>query len=1094
MNSRLLCCFLLPLLSVGVSGQSMSSPSQTPAAPHASVTAQPTAARDYAGESLVIDQLDRVYDYAADGTGSTLRTVRARIQSDAGLRALGVLNVGYASSAEHVEFVYARVRHSDGTVQETPASDAIDMPTPVTREAPFYSDLKDMQLPIRSMRVGDTLEWQARIIRTKPEAPGHFWGAENFSTDGVVLEESIELRVPQGKYVKTWSPTAAPVESNANGKHIYRWTSSQLKPTTGKEADDEKEKKKTHVLTADEEKDAEQGKLPTIAWTTFPSWDAVGAWYRDLVDDRTTPDAEIKAKVAEITAGKATDEERVRAVYAYVSTQIRYIGVAFGIGRYQPHRADDVLGNQYGDCKDKHTLLASMLRALGLSPDAVLIGAGVRFNPDVPSPGWFNHLITQVTVGGQPIWLDSTAEVAPYRMLSYVIRDRQALVIPQTGAARIETTPAGLPFDTFQKMEAVGSIDKDGVSNSRLTLIERGDTELQLRMAFRQTAPAQYDELAQQISQNMGYGGTVSHTEISRPDDTTEPFRMSYDYRREKAGDWPNLRIVPQLPPVSLPRPGDKDPAIQSIGLGVPRVESATSELKLPDGWTTELPEAVHVKSEYATYDETYRFDKGTLYAERKITVLKQKVPVAEWKAYKKWTDETDLGNELYVQLVVPKKDASGNTVVVSTVNNKEAKELLASTNTHLQQRNLQQSDFDSIRTDLDKVKALNPNQPGLWADYGMLDLRRGEMTAAIEDLKKELVNSPGNAKLYEGLAGLQSSVGRQHDAEETMRQWIQADPQNPIPYITLINALDTDKDGQGAVAVADAADKAKASDGKNDEMLAVAKGTAQITAGQKDRGAVTLVALLKSTDSPLMLNNAAYELAEANLELPLAEASTRTALAKMDEESSAWTLDENPQVLFAKTSTIVATWDTMGWILFREGKLDEAASYVRAAWLNSHAATEAEHLGDILAAQGKKDDALSDYELAIAATPQFDGLGAKKAPGADQKRIEAKASALRKSGAKTTVTTAPTEVQKFRTVPLGPANGRDGAAEYRLLLSGGKVKRAESSEDKKIADAELQLEKAELHDFWPADSKASLVRAAMFNCHLGACELVFFQ
>ena len=67
----------------------------------------------------------------------------------------GVLTVPYASSSEHVEISYARVRHPDGTVNETQPSDAMDMPSPVTRAAPFYSDQKELQLPIRNLRVGD---------------------------------------------------------------------------------------------------------------------------------------------------------------------------------------------------------------------------------------------------------------------------------------------------------------------------------------------------------------------------------------------------------------------------------------------------------------------------------------------------------------------------------------------------------------------------------------------------------------------------------------------------------------------------------------------------------------------------------------------------------------------------------------------------------------------------------------------------------------------------------------------------------------------------------------------------------------------------
>ncbi len=114
------------------------------------------------------------------------------------------------------------------------------------------------------------------------------------------------------------------------------------------------------MWTADQELDADQGKLPAIAWTTFKSWEQVGAWYRALEADRATPSVEVKAKAAELIAGNATDEDKVRALYGYVASQIRYIGVDFGIGRYQPHTAAEILANQYGDCKDKHTLLAAL--------------------------------------------------------------------------------------------------------------------------------------------------------------------------------------------------------------------------------------------------------------------------------------------------------------------------------------------------------------------------------------------------------------------------------------------------------------------------------------------------------------------------------------------------------------------------------------------------------------------------------------------------------------------------------------------------------------------------------------------------------------
>ncbi len=346
----------------------------------------------------------------------------------------------------------------------------------------------------------------------------------------------------------------------------------------------------------------------------------MGAWYRGLERDRHTPDADIKAKVAELTAGKTTQEDKVRAVYDYAALQVRYVGVAFGIGRYQPHQASEVLSNQYGDCKDKHTLLAAMLDELGLHPDAVLIGEGVRFNEALPSPGAFNHLITQVAVDGKPVWLDATAETAPYRLLLYPIRDKQALVIPDEGMAHLERTPKDPPFAPFEKMTAVGSLSKDGVSESHIVLTLRGDEEVYVRTVLRQLPPGKYDAFVQALVAGMGYGGTTSHGAFTSLTDTTTPLAISFDYHREKAGDWDNYRIIPQLLPIGLGPVDEKDPPHQSIPLGQLTTNTSTAEMKLPEGWGAELPEAVHEKTAFATYDETYRLDKGTLYTERKVT------------------------------------------------------------------------------------------------------------------------------------------------------------------------------------------------------------------------------------------------------------------------------------------------------------------------------------------------------------------------------------------------------------------------------------------------------------------------------------------
>jgi hypothetical protein len=146
-----------------------------------------------------------------------------------------------------------------------------------------------------------------------------------------------------------------------------------------------------------------------------------------------------------------------------------------------------------------------------------------------------------------------------------------------------------------------------------------------------------------------------------------------------------------------------------------------------------------------------------------------------------------------------------------------------------------------------------------------------------------------------------------------------------------------------------------------------------------------------------------------------------------------------------------------MGWILFREGKPQEAKSYIEAAWTNRPNEELKSHLDQVNAALGTKP--------AHAHPPM---------PKADA-----------------TVTAEAPQGQQMRTFPLGPAHGLQGVAEYRLLLSRGKVERMEPTGQKTIAGAETMVKSIDLTRLFPEGSEAKLVRAAMVNCFGGKCQLV---
>ncbi|MDE1155791.1 MAG: DUF3857 domain-containing protein [Acidobacteriaceae bacterium] len=1025
---------------------------QTPSAPPVSAAAAAAAAASsvggtdaYANESFVITHSSWTYAMKADGTGYREQTVAVHLQSEAAVRNFGVLQIPFASSSERVELHYARARHTDGTLSETPASELIEQPDPVTVQAPFYSDLKSAQLPIKNLRIGDTIEWQVRVLRTRAEAPNHFWGEQWMLTQGyVVLGQDIELRYPAGQNATVWTNPrlkVTPVITTEGDEKVYRWHSQQLKPTVGEAAQAEQKEKQGKPLSEEEETDYEQGALPSVAWTNFQSWADLGTWYQSLSQGRATPDDEIAAKVAELTKGKTTEEEKARALYSFVATQLRYIGVAFGVGRFQPHQAVDVLHNQYGDCKDKATLLIAMMQAAGLKADSVLVGAGLRFNDAVPSPSAFNHMISRVLVDNKEIWLDPTTEVAPYRVLVPTVRDKQVLVVPAHGLAVLDRTPKDLPFPALDTWRSVGSLNEKGALSAHIVMTEHSDTETQLRMAAHSIPPARYDDFVQQFVKGMGFPGTTSHAVLSRPEDTDKPFSLEFDYKEDDPTDNAD-RFIANFAPDGLPIVDKKNPPTTAIQLGSPAVSDSTSEIKLPAGWGAQLPESVHEKADWASADVTYKLDNGVVHASRRIEILQSKIPASQWQEYSKWATHADIGMNLYLYLLRPGKDgkpvSSGGAAGHVTTDEVQAQ--IAKADEAIGQMNA----TEATRI-LDQVKATDDKAYGLWLDYGRVASLQGKNSESIEDYRKELQLYPRHYWAYWAIAQAYWQRKQYSEAEAITAQWIAADPDNPGAY-SFQSALfseekkfaEAGKASQKAIALTPAEDT------EHLEMRRTQLGTAQMKAGDLDGGEASLVEVLKTTDEAGYLNDAAYGLADAKRQLPLAEEKVRLALHKLDTETQSWTLQESPERLKARTRLLFATWDTFGWILYRNGKPADALPYVYASYINEHHDEVLGHLNEI-------DDAL-------------------KRP---------RVSSDKKSR------------QEDLTFELGPYSGPKIAAPYRLLLGHGKVEVDQPVGSDSIGGADGMLKAASFDRLFPPDSEAKIVVEGTVKCGSGSCQIL---
>ena len=390
---------------------------------------------------------------------------------------------------------------------------------PVEREAPVYTDYRQKHITVPGLRPGEVLEYDMVTVIHTPLAAGQFWTDYDFDKSNIALDETLDVDVPAGRTLKVkCKPGMDPKITEANGRRIYHWSSSiSNAKTTTKAKDKDKDKKKKHRPDDDR---------PDIQLTTFETWEQIGRWYASLEKDRRAPIADVRAKAEELTKGLNTDLEKTEALYDFVAKNFRYVSLSLGVGRYQPHAASDVLHDQYGDCKDKHTLLASLLEAEGLHAWSVLINSSRKLDPDVPSPSQFDHVITMLPMGqgtnrGQKRRnLDGYDRRGRAFSLALVFPARkQALVIPPAEPPsdvppHLEDTPCRHSHARPRSLRDHGKINDIGKLEAQVHYEFRGDEELLLRSVFRRVPQANWQRVVENI--NSGLGGDVSNRQDQR--------------------------------------------------------------------------------------------------------------------------------------------------------------------------------------------------------------------------------------------------------------------------------------------------------------------------------------------------------------------------------------------------------------------------------------------------------------------------------------------------------------------------------------------------------------------------------------------------
>jgi hypothetical protein len=389
--------------------------------------------------------------------------------------------------------------------------------------------------------------------------------------------------------------------------------------------------------------------------SALQSWEEAGHSYHTLFDNGEEPETEIASQVETLSSGQSETLSKIDALYTYVSRQIRYVAIEIGIGGFQPHHPADVFKNKYGDCKDKATLLISMLSKIGLRGYPALVGThgDVEADPKAPTLATFDHMIVALPVPAslrtavekfpaydsrnQILWIDPTSETDPLGELPEMDQGVFALIAyPERGD--LQRIPQPTPeqngseysVNVHLQSDGTGAADVEakyfGASNSHRHRFYRGRSQTEILKAF--------EERVTRYANQASFGkASIAGTEDNRQQ-ITEKFSFAGNFATASTGDsWFFQPLI--LSGIAVPEVGPR-PRQLPLDVGTPYHVKCNYRLELPAGMRVErLPDKNSIKSEFGEVTIEYSMSGDALVATQTVSFAESLIPPDKYSDFR---------------------------------------------------------------------------------------------------------------------------------------------------------------------------------------------------------------------------------------------------------------------------------------------------------------------------------------------------------------------------------------------------------------------------------------------------------------------------
>ena len=568
-------------------------------------------------ESLSVVEREIITEtIGADGTVIEIDELTTLIKSQIIVDAESQADLPYNSTFSNLEILEAYTITPQGEKIPVAANAIRTVEDDNSSGAAMFSDQKHKIIIFPKVTPGSRTYYKAKLTTFKPLLPGYFYTRLTLSPNAEVKHYEYNLSYPESlKLYFDIQGVKQTRDENKDGFEHVRYTYSNLKA---------KPKEQHQVANSD--------FAPYIHISSMATQAEFAKVYEARIASKSWVTPEVQKLADDITKGidkkgaadptRDLKKEQARAIYNWVTRNIRYVAIYLGDGGIIPHEANSIIRNRYGDCKDHNALLIALLSAKGIHATSALINSGSAFVvPKLPVLGPFNHVITYI-----PAWdlyVDSTAEMAPFGVLPNSEVDKPTLL---TKLGTVGRTPKAKKEDNQMATGINMIIEKDGQIKGKAHTKYFGAAEISARYKYEGVETTYADKFVKnQLAKFRQTGeGKISTSYVY---DLDKPFTSDSEFTLDAIANvpGPGAMTVPvglapgELAMIANDRPPEKFTLPYTCAT---RMVGEAYQITFPSNTkVTRIPPDVTYEKAGIKYESTYTERNNSLLVTRKLAI-----------------------------------------------------------------------------------------------------------------------------------------------------------------------------------------------------------------------------------------------------------------------------------------------------------------------------------------------------------------------------------------------------------------------------------------------------------------------------------------